>query len=743
MKFKLLAAILVFFSVLPILATACTTHDQCSDACNSLAVYLHLNTCPFGVYSCMVGDCCIGQCNYNGGGNCFCLQTTYVDIKGNVCPSNSVCESDCMCHPQTQEQKGTLNVKVTDCATSRPIQRTRVDVSASIDPTKYTDSSGYTIFTLSPNTYTITASTTNYYSKSTSGTVYCSQTTNVNICLDQIPPTPTCTITVNDIMLEEVSVPIDPQTFCYGDTLRARASISVGGRVDPRVILHLYVDGSFYDIETLNVGYGSNTVTFDKLIYSSSLWTGQHTVKVTASVDCDGSSQRTESFYVKDCRQVTCSNPYGQEGQTRCDYSAKQLLKCISGQWRCSGDYCSNCNSHCGDNSCNCGETQSTCPRDCGYPQVCTPGAIINRHCECLTQIGYQKCNNDGSGWDNVVESCPSGYTCSSGYCGYTPKCSEGYLDEYSCSGNYKQRKYQYSDCSTTWANYELCSNGCSGGSCQSAPQCSEGYLDNFRCSGSWRQRQYKYSDCSTGWINYEYCSNYCSDNSCVYEGACSVKVTASTPEDARVGETVSTTIKIKNTGDKGGYVSIDAYVCTVDPNCHRMNCDGGDPTVYVSGHSTYTLVCSAEAREESMHEIKVVYNGCGDGTIYSGTFEVREKFKPSCTAQYFESYRCSDGWKQQLYKYSNCSTAWVSLEHCSYGCSENACLPKPITTPQGDGVYTSWTVLLKPFTSYWFAGFLLLSVSLALLLLILSRKSVCYRSEPGRRNRPEWFDKE
>ena len=48
--------------------------------------------------------------------------------------------------------------------------------------------------------------------------------------------------------------------------------------------------------------------------------------------------------------------------------------------------------------------------------------------------------------------------------------CTPGYLDEYRCSGNYRQRKFQYADCSTVWINYEYCDYGCSNGRCNPAP---------------------------------------------------------------------------------------------------------------------------------------------------------------------------------------------------------------------------------------------------------------------------------
>lgn len=485
MKTRLLLAVFVFFSVLPVLASACTTHDQCSEACNSLGY----GSCPYGVYGCMVRDCCIGQCNYWETNQCFCLHTTHVDIYGDVCPSGSFCGSDCRCHP-TQ-------------------------------------------------------------------------------------PVPVCNV-----------------------------------------------------------------------------------------------------------------------GETR------------------------------------------------------------NRRCACSTQVYYEVC--DGSNWNAVTENCPSGTVCSSGYCVPLQTCTQMYLNNYRCSGNWAQRQYQYSDCNTTWLNYEYCDNGCSGGHCLQTPECTPGYLDSFRCEGKWVQRKYLNSDCSTTWVNWMYCSNDCYSDQCWYEKACSVDVEVETPNDAVVGDVVATTVTIRKTGYESGYVHFDAYVCSVDPACQRMSCDGNDdPWVYLRGHETYSITCTAKIDSENTYEVKVVYSGCDSGTVYSGRFDVKEAEKPKCVADFIDIFRCSGEWRQQLYRYSDCSTAWVSLEKCYGGCSEGSCLPVttttlPVTTTtlpatttttaQSKNVTmpTGWTVVACKINPVLIVLFLLF---LALLLLLLRKECICYRKGPRRANMPEFFN--
>lgn len=105
----------------------------------------------------------------------------------------------------------------------------------------------------------------------------------------------------------------------------------------------------------------------------------------------------------------------------------------------------------------------------------------------------------------------------------------------------------------------------------------------------------------------------------------CSISATVSTPPDAYVGDIVSTTVKLTNSGDVGGWVDVKAYLCRTDPSCWRMNCDRADP--YVSGRSTYTLTCSITAPQEGYYYIKVDSSGCdADPTIRSGTFQVRSR---------------------------------------------------------------------------------------------------------------------
>jgi hypothetical protein len=112
--------------------------------------------------------------------------------------------------------------------------------------------------------------------------------------------------------------------------------------------------------------------------------------------------------------------------------------------------------------------------------------------------------------WMNY-EYCPEG--CSNDACrGAT--CDERWLNQYGCSGNWRQKLWRDANCDERWMNYEYCSQGCSNGACRSST-CIEQWLSQYRCSGNWRQRLWRNMDCSEIWMNLEYCIHGCANNAC------------------------------------------------------------------------------------------------------------------------------------------------------------------------------------------------------------------------------------
>lgn len=48
--------------------------------------------------------------------------------------------------------------------------------------------------------------------------------------------------------------------------------------------------------------------------------------------------------------------------------------------------------------------------------------------------------------------------------------------------------------------------------------------------------------------------------------------------------------------------------------------------------------------------------------------------YTPSCSIGYLNNYQCSGNELMQLYQYSDCSNTWQNVQYCSYGCSYNQC---------------------------------------------------------------------
>ncbi len=83
--------------------------------------------------------------------------------------------------------------------------------------------------------------------------------------------------------------------------------------------------------------------------------------------------------------------------------------------------------------------------------------------------------------------------------------CKSGYVNEYRCSGNNIQQKYQYSDCSSTWIRYWHCAYGCENSKCKDCYDSdggkdyyTKGYID-YGSEGKGYDRCYEYE----GYENY------------------------------------------------------------------------------------------------------------------------------------------------------------------------------------------------------------------------------------------------
>ncbi|MEM5815111.1 MAG: carboxypeptidase-like regulatory domain-containing protein [Candidatus Aenigmatarchaeota archaeon] len=100
--------------------------------------------------------------------------------------------------------------------------------------------------------------------------------------------------------------------------------------------------------------------------------------------------------------------------------------------------------------------------------KVCSPGEIRNRRCAFSTQVAYEKCKSDGSGWETVIENCPIDYICENGKCVLNKdgwystsitNCNNGILEkleeyrDYNCFGS----TCSYTVLETRWVSIGKC----------------------------------------------------------------------------------------------------------------------------------------------------------------------------------------------------------------------------------------------------------------------------------------------
>jgi len=70
----------------------------------------------------------------------------------------------------------------------------------------------------------------------------------------------------------------------------------------------------------------------------------------------------------------------------------------------------------------------------------------------------------------------------------------------------------------------------------------------------------------------------------------------------------------------------------------------------------------------------------CGDGVLNCGETEKTcpQDVRPpvTCEERPLQKFRCSVSVRQQQFQYRDCSTSWVSIEYCPYGCEAGICIP-------------------------------------------------------------------
>jgi len=220
-----------------------------------------------------------------------------------------------------------------------------------------------------------------------------------------------------------------------------------------------------------------------------------------------------------------------------------------------------------------------------------------------------------------------------------SPSCQSGYTNEYKCSGDWSQKKYQYSDCSSVWIMYEGCQYGCGeDGKCRATSLCTVG----FKCKDS-NYKGYQKSDCS--WDFLEYCNYGCESGKC-------------NPEPQ---QQCSSGWECKNSSHYGYRYS--------DCSWSSLNyCSGG--CEYSS--SGYTQCITKIPCTDSDHGQDYNIKGC---VIYGSAVLKEEATK--CD-------RCdlNPGYEKYVIEYY-CTDNGVSLinHKCLYGCSDGKCNLEPQTS--------------------------------------------------------------
>ena|GEM_PF-2105252 len=282
-----------------------------------------------------------------------------------------------------------------------------------------------------------------------------------------------------------------------------------------------------------------------------------------------------------------------------------------------------------------------------------------------------------------------------------TEICNAGWLDEYRCQGDWVQRLYQFTDCSTEWRNYEECEYGCEDGECIEG--CDPGYTNNTRCNGNWLQREWQDEDCSTEWRNSEYCVYGC------YNGACNPGpnpyctdtdggiIYATQGHTYGIDDALTSYSKsdycsgnvlyeyyCAATGHTWAVTSITCTDLCVDGECvPDDSCDDecsmygyrecyGDDGYRICGY--YDSDDCLEWSYQSCGPCEECYgNGyCSDDPECDDDCDDGDC--DDCDPGYEDEYQCDGNWVQRLYVYSDCDEEWRDWEYCSEGCDDGEC---------------------------------------------------------------------
>ncbi|MEM7821562.1 MAG: PKD domain-containing protein [Candidatus Aenigmatarchaeota archaeon] len=416
----------------------------------------------------------------NKGGWCYySCPSNYENVGVGECSGGQVC-----CSPI--QLLGTLNIKVTDCSTKKPIYNAKIEIIGINNYILYSGIDGKASIQLPVGSYYVSITKNGYKTEQVRIEVFegntgmgsclesfeekpkiCTpgQTRNyVCLCDTQLQyercnpegtgwvveiencpsgqvcqnggcvpstPEPSCYVSIDRIFLERENV--DPSNFCIGDRIRVRAEISVSGNVDPIVSVMYYVDNSFYEIKYVEIPVGfSKIVTFDRLIDTSVYGVRDPIVKVIASASCDPyKKEKSKSFSIVSCDAIGTLSLRIKDCYTLDNIENARIEVDSKTSYTDWDGYASF--------SLTSGSYIVSVSKTNYYPNVITV---------------------------KVYPSQTSYYT----ICLDRKTCEPKYIGSPYCYGNYIRQQYIYSDCSVGWRDIEYCEYGCYEGSCLAKP---------------------------------------------------------------------------------------------------------------------------------------------------------------------------------------------------------------------------------------------------------------------------------
>jgi len=289
--------------------------------------------------------------------------------------------------------------------------------------------------------------------------------------------------------------------------------------------------------------------------------------------------------------------------------------------------------------------------------KVCNPGEIVNRRCACSTQVAYERCKTDGSGWETVIENCRSGYVCSNGYC---VESKDGWYDTWktrcnlegrSCGYGTKEMKQEYRDytciwvtCSyvvtqTRWVAIGECNVPCQTTTTTTPVQEKDGWydtgnekcdIDNFECGEGVRMKEQEYRDYTCIGVT---CTYVVTARRWVIVGSCS--------KSCPFGKTCV-----------NGYCkpifdcnSLDGWYSTQEEKCSiELECGSGIKLIKEEYRDYYPIAsppldssgCAFEIKDVKWRSIGSCYVSCPNGYYCEGGICRQVKLASRCEVRIF-----------------------------------------------------------------------------------------------------------